>query len=46
MGWYGPDELPELDAVDRLRIDTALDDDAPTWFAAPEQTFDSLPARS
>jgi 8-oxo-dGTP diphosphatase len=46
VGWYSPEELPDLDAVDQLRIDTALDDDAPTWFAAPGRTYDWLPARS
>lgn len=46
VGWYSPEELPDLDAFDRLRIDTALDDDAPTWFAAPGRTYDWLPARS
>ncbi|HEX5294919.1 MAG TPA: NUDIX domain-containing protein [Streptosporangiaceae bacterium] len=35
VGWFGPEELPDLDAVERLRIATALDDDAPAWFAAP-----------
>ena len=46
VGWYGPAELPDLDAVDRLRIRTALDDAAPTWFAAPGSTYDWLPSRS
>jgi len=46
VGWYSPEELPELDAVDQLRIDTALDDGAPTWFAVPGQTYDWLPTRS
>ena len=46
VGWYSPDELPDLDAVDQLRINTGLDDDAPTWFAAPERTYEWLPARS
>jgi hypothetical protein len=35
VGWYSTEELPDLDAVDQLSIETALDDDAPTWFAAP-----------
>jgi hypothetical protein len=35
----------DLDAVDQLRIQTALDDDAPTWFAVPGQTHDWLPSR-
>lgn len=46
VGWYSPEELPDLDGFDQLRIDTALDDDAPTWFAAPGRTYDWLPARS
>jgi 8-oxo-dGTP diphosphatase len=46
VGWYSPEELPDLDAFDQLRIHTALDDDAPTWFAAPGRTYDSLPTRS
>jgi 8-oxo-dGTP diphosphatase len=36
VDWFSPESLPELDAVDRLRIDTALDDDAPAWFAVPD----------
>jgi 8-oxo-dGTP diphosphatase len=40
VGWYDPQELPGLDAFDRLRIDVALDDDAPTWFAAPGRLHD------
>ena len=40
VGWYSPEELPDLDAIDQLRIDTALDDGAPTWFAAPGRTQD------
>jgi 8-oxo-dGTP diphosphatase len=46
VDWYSPEELPDLDAFDQLRIDTALDDDAPTWFAAPGRTYDWTPARS
>jgi 8-oxo-dGTP diphosphatase len=45
-GWYSPEELPSLDAFDQLRIDTALADDAPAWFAAPGRNDDWLPARS
>jgi 8-oxo-dGTP diphosphatase len=40
VGWFGPEELPDLDAVERLRIATALDDDSPAWFAAPGLTQD------
>jgi 8-oxo-dGTP diphosphatase len=46
VGWCSPEELPDLHAFDQLRIDTALDDDAPTLFAAPGRTYDWLPARS
>jgi 8-oxo-dGTP diphosphatase len=46
VGWYSPEELPDLDALDQLRIDTALDDHAPAWFAVPGRTYDWLPARS
>jgi 8-oxo-dGTP diphosphatase len=44
VGWFSPDALPELDALDRLRIDTALDAAAPAWFAAPGQHYDWLPS--
>lgn len=37
VGWFSPDALPEVGDVDQLRIATALDDDAPAWFAAPGQ---------
>jgi 8-oxo-dGTP diphosphatase len=40
-GWYSPEELPGLDAFDQLRIDTALADDAPAWFAADGTTTGS-----
>jgi 8-oxo-dGTP diphosphatase len=44
VGWYHLDALPaELDAFDRLRIDTALDDSAPAWFARPGQSYEWLP---
>ena len=46
VGWYSVEDLPDLDAVDRLRIEAAVDDDAPTWFAAPGRTPDWLPAGS
>jgi hypothetical protein len=38
--------MPGLDAVDRLRIDTALDDAAPAWFAVPGQGYDWPPSGS
>jgi 8-oxo-dGTP diphosphatase len=46
VGWFSPEELPGLDSVNQLRIETALDDGAPAWFAVPGQTYDGLPARS
>jgi 8-oxo-dGTP diphosphatase len=46
VGRHSPAELPDLDAVDRLRVDTALDDGAPTWFAVPARTYDWFPTRS
>ena len=45
-GWYSLKELPDLDEVGQLRIDTALDDDAPAWLAPPGRTYNWLPARS
>jgi 8-oxo-dGTP diphosphatase len=35
VGWFEPDDLPELDALSKLRIDTTLAADAPAWFAKP-----------
>ncbi|MFC7483180.1 NUDIX domain-containing protein [Luedemannella flava] len=46
VGWFNREELPELDPVDRLRVDVALDDTAPAWFAVPGQDYDWLPSRS
>jgi 8-oxo-dGTP diphosphatase len=43
VGWYDPEELPGLDAFDQLRIEVALDDDAPTWFDVPGRPYDWLP---
>jgi 8-oxo-dGTP diphosphatase len=44
VDWFSFDALPDLDAVDRLRVETALDDTAPAWFAMPGQVYDGLPA--
>ena len=46
VSWFNPEELPDLDAVDRLRVEVALDDTAPAWFAAPGNIYDWLPSRS
>jgi 8-oxo-dGTP diphosphatase len=35
VGWFAVDALPAMDPYALLRIRTALDDDAPAWFAAP-----------
>jgi 8-oxo-dGTP diphosphatase len=45
VDWFPLDALPDLDAVDRLRIETALDDTAPAWFAVPGQIYDGLATR-
>ena len=46
VSWFNPDELPDLDAVDRLRVEVALDDAALAWFVAPGTSYDWLPLRS
>ena len=35
VGWFAVDELPPLGPRCRTRIQLALADDAPTWFAVP-----------
>ena len=45
VDWFPLAALPDLDAVDRLRIETALDDTAPAWFAVPGQVYDGFPAQ-
>ncbi len=35
VGWFAPDDLPAMNPYALLRIRTALDDDAPAWFAPP-----------
>ncbi|MGA8117547.1 MAG: NUDIX domain-containing protein [Actinocatenispora sp.] len=45
VAWCGLQDLPELDAFDRTRIDLALDDTAPAWYAQPGQSYDWLPVR-
>ncbi len=32
VAWFDPDDLPDLSAGIRLRIDTTLAEDAPAWF--------------
>ena len=43
VAWFARDALPPLTEFDLLRIETALDDDAPAWFARPGQNYDFLP---
>jgi 8-oxo-dGTP diphosphatase len=42
VAWYSLDALPELTAFDRLRIETALGDSVPAWFAQPGQNYAEL----
>ncbi|MEH0938124.1 NUDIX hydrolase [Micromonospora psammae] len=42
VGWFAPDDLPELDDWARLRIDTTVRADAPTWHAQPGQRHPAL----
>ncbi|MCW3820002.1 NUDIX domain-containing protein [Micromonospora sp. DR5-3] len=42
VGWFAPDDLPELDGWSRLRIDTALADPARAWYAAPGERHPAL----
>ncbi len=44
VGWFAPDALPELSPYALLRIRTALDDDAPAWFARPGEPCPELGA--
>lgn len=42
VGWFAPDDLPELDDWSRLRIDTTVAEDAPAWHAAPGERHPAL----
>ncbi len=42
VGWFRLDRLPEIHPFTRLRIDTALSDDAPAWFAGPGEVHVGL----
>jgi 8-oxo-dGTP diphosphatase len=42
VGWFGIDALPDVDAFVLLRIQTALKDDAPAWFAPAGETLEAL----
>lgn len=41
VGWFHPDDLPELDGWARLRIGTTIEDQ-PTWYAAPGEQHPAL----
>ena len=32
VGWFGPDDLPEIDELTRLRIETTVAEEAPAWY--------------
>lgn len=42
VGWFAPDELPDLDDWSRLRIATALREDTDPWYAAPGERHPAL----
>ncbi|MER7334260.1 MULTISPECIES: NUDIX domain-containing protein [unclassified Micromonospora] len=42
VAWFDPADLPELDDWARLRIDTTLREDAPTWHAPPGERHPAL----
>jgi 8-oxo-dGTP diphosphatase len=42
VGWFAPDDLPELDEWSKLRIGTALAPDGPAWHAAPGERHPGL----
>ncbi|MFU8874734.1 NUDIX hydrolase [Micromonospora sp. SL4-19] len=42
VGWFDPDDLPELDDWSRLRIETALREATDAWYAAPGRRHPAL----
>ncbi|GHJ16671.1 NUDIX hydrolase [Micromonospora sp. AKA38] len=42
VAWFAPDALPDLDDWARLRIGTALTDDAAPWYTAPGDRHPAL----
>lgn len=42
VGWFDPARLPELDDWSKLRIDTTLNTDDPTWYAQPGERHRGL----
>ncbi|WP_250003694.1 NUDIX domain-containing protein [Actinoplanes sp. M2I2] len=45
VGWFAPDELPELGGLTKLRIATTADPDAPVWYAEPGELYEELEPR-
>jgi 8-oxo-dGTP diphosphatase len=42
IGWFRLDALPDVDPYVRLRIDAALRDEGPAWFAQPGEHHEAL----
>ncbi|MCL7458013.1 NUDIX domain-containing protein [Micromonospora echinofusca] len=42
VAWFDPGDLPEINEWVRLRVDTALREDAPVWHAAPGERHPAL----
>ena len=45
VGWFAPDELPELGEFAKLRIETTAAADGPPWFAGPGETHAAFDRR-
>ncbi len=45
VGWFAPDELPDVGGLVRLRIETTADPDGPPWFARPGESPAALTRR-
>lgn len=42
VAWFAVEELPQVEAWVRLRIETALKDDEEAWFARPGEHYEAL----
>lgn len=45
VGWFGPDELPPVSELVKLRIETTAAPDGPPWFARPGDSHVALDRR-
>lgn len=45
VGWFAPDELPEVSELVKLRIETTATADGPPWFARPGDSHAALGRR-